>query len=66
MLILSSAARPLASAIGSDMKGNVWPLPQAAAILIALAAPLVSYALFVLVPAIWSCPTLPIERAVSH
>jgi class 3 adenylate cyclase len=43
MLILSSAARPLASAIGSDMKGNVWPLPQAAAILIALAAPLVSY-----------------------
>jgi hypothetical protein len=34
--------------------------------LIALAAPLVPFGLFVLVPAVWILPDTRIERAISH
>jgi uncharacterized membrane protein len=55
----------LAEAIGSDVKGKISPLIDAAAIPIALVGlPLVSFALYVLVALIWVVPDVRIERTL--
>jgi uncharacterized membrane protein len=55
----------LAQAVGSDRKGKVSPLLYAAAIPIALVAPWVSFAIYVLVAMIWFVPDLRIERRIA-
>jgi len=55
----------LAQAVGKDTKGKVSPLLYAVAIPIALVAPLVSFAIYVAVAAIWFVPDLRIERRIG-
>jgi uncharacterized membrane protein len=55
----------LATAIGNDIKGKISPLIYLVSIPIALVAPLVSFALFVFVAAIWIVPDRRIERRIS-
>jgi len=55
----------LAEAVGNDRKGKASPLLYATAIPIALVAPLVSFAIYVLVAAIWFVPDLRIERRIG-
>jgi TMEM175 potassium channel family protein len=55
----------LAVAIGSDVKGKVSPAIYAIATPLALVAPLVSFALYVLVAAIWIVPDSRIERRMA-
>ncbi len=55
----------LAAAIGSDRKGQLSPLLFAAAIPIALVAPVIAFALFVAVVCIWIVPDLRIERVLT-
>jgi len=56
----------LAAAVGSDVKGKVSLVAYAAAIPIALVAPLVSLGLFVAVLAYWFIPDRRMERAVGR
>jgi uncharacterized membrane protein len=56
----------LASAVGSDRKGKVSPLIYAVAFVVAFVAPLVSFALYVLVAVIWFVPDRRIERTLSR
>jgi uncharacterized membrane protein len=56
----------IAVAIGRDWKGKASPLVYAAAIPIALVAPLVAFGLYVLVGLIWVVPDLRIERRIEH
>jgi TMEM175 potassium channel family protein len=55
----------LGRAIGRDVKGKISPLLYAAAIPIAVVAPLVSVGLFVLVAAMWIVPDTRIERSLA-
>jgi uncharacterized membrane protein len=55
----------LATAIGADWKGKISPLVYLVSIPIALVAPLVSFAMFVMVAAIWIVPDRRIERQIS-
>ncbi len=57
---------PLAAAIGNDTKGKVSPLLYAVAIPIALVAPWVSFAIYVLVALIWIVPDTRIERTIAR
>jgi uncharacterized membrane protein len=54
----------LVQAVGNDRKGKASPLFYAIAIPVALVAPWVSVALYVLVAAIWFVPDLRIERRI--
>jgi uncharacterized membrane protein len=56
----------LAEAIGRDRKGKLSPLTYALAIPVAFVAPLVSFALYVLVALIWIVPDTRIERRLAH
>src|SRR4029079_983833 len=56
---------PLATAIGSDVKGRVSPLAYALAIPIALVAPLASFAIYVGVALWWIVPDTRIERTIT-
>jgi uncharacterized membrane protein len=56
----------LAKAIGNDDKGKISPLLYAMAIPIALVAPWLSFALYVLVAMIWFVPDLRIERTIGQ
>jgi uncharacterized membrane protein len=55
----------LAAAIERDVKGKISPAIYAAAIPVALVAPLVSFAMYVLVAIIWIVPDSRIERRIS-
>jgi uncharacterized membrane protein len=55
----------LAQAVGSDRKGKISPLLYAVAIPIALVAPWISFAIYVLVALIWFVPDLRIERRIA-
>jgi uncharacterized membrane protein len=55
----------LAEALGSDFKGRMSPVIYGIAIPIAFVAPLVSFALYVLVAAWWIIPDRRIERRIS-
>ena len=55
----------LATAIGADWKGKISPFVYLIAMPIALVAPLVSFALYVAVAAIWIVPDRRIERRIS-
>jgi uncharacterized membrane protein len=55
----------LAQAIGRDVKGKVSPLLYVAAIGASFWQPLIAYALYVLVAAIWLLPDRRIERALA-
>ena len=56
----------LAAAVGRDRKGIVSALIYAAAIPVALVAPYVAFAMFVLVAAIWVVPDPRMERALGR
>jgi uncharacterized membrane protein len=56
----------LAIAIGDDRKGKVSPLIYAIAVPVALVAPLVAFALYVAVAAIWFVPDRRVERALAR
>jgi len=58
-------AETLAEAIGNDRKGKVSPLFYGIAIPIALVAPVVSFAIYVLVAAVWIVPDPRIERRIG-
>jgi uncharacterized membrane protein len=58
-------APTLAAAIGSDRKGQLSPLLYALAIPVALFAPVIAFALFVVVICIWIVPDLRIERILA-
>jgi uncharacterized membrane protein len=67
MLIRARGQSPaIAEVVGRDRKGNISILIYAAAIPIALVAPLVSFALYVLVAAIWFVPDSRMERALGR
>jgi uncharacterized membrane protein len=55
----------LAQAVGNDRKGKISPLLYAIAIPIALVAPWVSFAIYVLMAMIWFVPDLRIERRIG-
>ncbi len=55
----------LATALGTDVKGRISPVIYALAIPIAFAAPLLSFALYWLVAAIWIVPDRRIERRIA-
>ena len=55
----------IAVAIGRDWKGRVSPLIYAAAIPVALVAPLVAFAIYVSVGLVWFVPDLRIERRIE-
>ena len=55
----------LAQAVGTDRKGKLSPLLYAVAIPIALVAPWASFAIYVLVAAVWFVPDLRIERRIA-
>jgi uncharacterized membrane protein len=55
----------LAVSLGNDIKGKVSPFVYAVAIPIALIAPLISFALYVAVAAMWIVPDRRIERRIS-
>jgi uncharacterized membrane protein len=57
---------PLATAIGSDVKGRVSPLAYALAIPLALVAPLASFAIYVGVALWWIVPDTRIERTITR
>ena len=57
---------PLAAAIGNDMKGKLSPVVYLVSIPIALVAPLVAFALFVVVALVWIVPDTRIERTLAH
>jgi uncharacterized membrane protein len=54
----------IARAIESDVKGRISPLLYAIAIPIAFVAPLASFAIYILVAAIWIVPDPRIERRI--
>jgi uncharacterized membrane protein len=56
----------LAEAVGSDVKGKISPVLFAAAIPIALAAPVVALAIYVVVVILWIVPDRRLERVVEH
>lgn len=55
----------LAEALGDNRKGQISPVLYLAAIPIAFVAPILSFALFVLVAAIWIVPDSRIERRIT-
>jgi TMEM175 potassium channel family protein len=55
----------LAQAIGNDVKGKVSPALYLVAILVALLAPRVSFAIYVLVAVMWLVPDRRIERTLT-
>jgi uncharacterized membrane protein len=55
----------LAQAVGNDRKGKASPMFYAIAIPIAFVAPWISFAIYVLVAAIWFVPDLRIERRIG-
>jgi uncharacterized membrane protein len=55
----------LAQAVGRDRKGKISPLLYAIAIPIALVAPWVSFAIYILVALVWFVPDLRIERRLT-
>ncbi len=59
-------SQALAAAVGRDPKGIVSALIYALAIPVALVAPYVAFALFVLVAAIWFVPDRRMERALDR
>ena len=59
-------ASTLAKALGSDIKGKISLLFYIAAILLALASPWISLALYTLVALIWLIPDRRIEHAVRQ
>jgi len=59
-------ASTLAKALGSDIKGKISVLFYIAAILLALASPWISLALYTLVALIWLIPDRRIEHAVRQ
>ena len=56
----------LAEVVGRDRKGNISILVYLAAIPVAVVAPLVSFALYVLVAASWFVPDRRMERALGQ
>ena len=56
----------LVEAVGNDRKGKASPLLFAIAIPIALVAPWISFAIYVLVAAIWFVPDPRIERRTGR
>jgi uncharacterized membrane protein len=64
LIAVPGQAEELAIAIGKDQKGKASPIFYAAAIPIALVAPVVSFGIYVLVAAIWIVPDPRIERRV--
>jgi uncharacterized membrane protein len=56
----------LAEAVGRDVKGKISPLLFAVAIPIALAAPVVALAIYVVVVILWIVPDRRMERAVER
>jgi uncharacterized membrane protein len=59
-------ASPLAAAVGRDFKGLVSLVLYAAAIPIALGAPLVALGIYVVVELVWFIPDRRIERALDR
>jgi uncharacterized membrane protein len=59
-------ASTLAKALGSDIKGKISVLFYIAAILLALASPWISLALYTLVALMWLIPDRRIEHAVRQ
>jgi uncharacterized membrane protein len=55
----------LATALGTDVKGRISPVIYALAIPIAFVVPLLSFALYWLVAAIWIVPDRRIERRIA-
>jgi uncharacterized membrane protein len=55
----------IAAAVAGDRKGKVSPVIYAAAIPVAFVAPLVSFAMYVFVAAMWIVPDARIERSIS-
>lgn len=60
------AGSALARALGADLKGNASVLAYAAAIPAAYASPWISWALYILVAAVWIVPDRRIERALAE
>ena len=56
----------LAEAIGDDWKGKFSPLIYAVSIPIALVAPAVAFAMYVVVAVIWVVPDTRIERTLNR
>jgi uncharacterized membrane protein len=59
-------ASTLAKALGSDIKGKISLLFYIGAILLALASPWISLALYTLVALIWLIPDRRIEHAIRQ
>jgi uncharacterized membrane protein len=59
-------ASAFGDAVGRDRKGNISIFTYAAAVPIALVAPLVAFVLYVLVAAIWFVPDPRMERALDR
>jgi uncharacterized membrane protein len=59
-------ATALIEAIGNDVKGKISPLLYAVAIPFAFVAPVISFALYVVVVGIWVVPDLRIERTMAR
>jgi len=66
LIAVPGQAPELAIAIGRDQKGKASPILYAAAIPIALVAPIASFAIYVLVAAIWIVPDPRIERRITR
>ncbi|MBI2780933.1 MAG: DUF1211 domain-containing protein [Chloroflexi bacterium] len=66
LIAVPGQAPELAIAIGRDRKGKISPILYAAAIPIALVAPIASFAIYVLVAAIWIVPDPRIERRIAR
>ncbi len=56
----------LAEAIGDDWKGKFSPVIYAVSIPIALVAPAVAFAMYVVVAVIWVVPDTRIERTLNR
>jgi uncharacterized membrane protein len=65
LIAANGRASALAQAIGRDRKGMISPALYAIAVPVALVAPIVAFALYVVVVSIWLVPDLRIERRLS-
>jgi uncharacterized membrane protein len=66
LIAVPGQADTLAAALAGDFKGRISPVIYAAAIPVAFFAPLVSFALYVFVAAIWIVPDARIERRIAR
>jgi uncharacterized membrane protein len=64
LIAVPGQAETLATALAGDFKGRISPAIYAAAIPVAFLAPLLSFALYVFVAAIWIVPDARIERRI--